>query len=936
MARIKNKNKYPVVVPNLDDYFVGSKEDNNGKTVNYDFSTLIDIIKNADGVPTTVYKFSAVEDATAVGGYFNTNDDTLEFLSITDIVISKEDINENDMSLVLDNLVANQQNVVMCLRDGNSRYYFFKVTASVTNTESYSLTVESIGTTSIGVMQEGSSFVFSFIVTARDAALIEQVENNTEIINGLSNKDVDRIIVGGAFIWTEEDLVFQWSFYQYVLLGSVSYIAGNSGSPNLITLDAPDVGEVDDRIDLIAIDGISRDVIVLKGVPSPTPQEPTLVFGVQLRVTAIYVPANGSPIGITTEKVYDENLGDPAEWDVTNLLGTGVVSDDTTVGIPSDLYNIKFPSNLNVNQYEAITLTAGTPVTYDSGGALIFQLKQSERWESSTRLVIRLEDSLAAQIEIQLNYTSILPFGFDSANDDTWMTVAIPISSIDISSSALVDVSNITIEAHNHPVLYIDNIRYQTGIGTPFVTTTVPAIVKLNEGNGIGYVVEGSDRTLFGNIGQNALDLSLSTGVSTTRGATGTHSVALGDDVTASGYGSFACGYGNTASGDLSFIQGYTNSSGGYSDAVYGTFNTSTGPSNDKGYRFIAGLRNTVDVTLGGIALGNGHWVSSFGTTAVGQASLQTSGGANADTSPMLVVGNGDFNYNVGGLNVTTRSNAFVVYKSGSVVAPSLTTALIDGEGTGKSLITKEWITAQGFGDYVDLINPQSVYGIKTFYDNLYVNQFGNTGVATFGIGAVQQLYNYTTNDFTILNSSGRFIVNGSGKYLQVDATGFSIATDSTTDQRGYLLTDNLTGQQTLQYPDNSGTLPLSVNGEVADAAGNITIYAVTNSNVAGSSGIGSRTLNWGTPEIVKFGISASGNMTFSDTNLPAAGTYQKKEIYITGDTGSTATFPAYWQQEENGESLSFPSLNRVTITCLNSTALSEEIYYRIDRIKAI
>ena len=123
-----------------------------------------------------------------------------------------------------------------------------------------------------------------------------------------------------------------------------------------------------------------------------------------------------------------------------------------------------------------------------------------------------------------------------------------------------------------------------------------------------------------------------------------------------------------------------------------------------------------------------------------------------------------------------------------------------------------------------------------------------------------------------------------------------------------------------------------AVNKSQLDAA----INAVTNPNVAGSSGIGSRTLNWGLTEIIKFGISASGNMTFSDINLPAAGTYQKKEIYITGNTGSTATFPTYWQQEENGESLSFPSLNRVTITCLNSTTSSEEFYYRIDRIKAI
>jgi len=869
MARIKNKNKYPVVVPNLDDYFVGSKEDNNGKTVNYDFSTLIDIIKNADGVPTTVYKFSAVEDATTVGGYFNTNDDTLEFLSITDIVISKEDINENDMSLVLDNLVANQQNVVMCLRDGNSRYYFFKVTASVTNTESYSLTVESIGTTSIGVMQEGSSFVFSFIVTARDAALIEQVENNTEIINGLSNKEVDRIIVGGAFIWTEEDLIFQWSFYQYVLLGSVSYIAGNSGSPNLITLDAPDVGEVDDRIDLIVIDGISRDVIVLKGVPSPTPQEPTLVFGVQLRVTAIYVPANGSPIGITTEKVYDENLGDPAEWDVTNLLGTGVVSDDTTVGIPSGSYNIKFPSNLNVNQYEAITLTAGTPVTYDSGGALIFQLKQSERWESSTRLVIRLEDSLAAQIEIQLNYTSILPFGFDSANDDTWMTVAIPISSIDISSSALVDVSKITIEAHNHPVLYIDNIRYQTGISTPNGTLTS----LLQE------VVNPID-AYFG---------------------TRLESVEERDGFYVESSNNKATGYiiNNTNTTDNAALSGFRAviNSDPFGDGIY------------------MGIQNTNYYA---------PWLRAVGLINSKNIKILTN-----DNTGDIIFGLG----NAASTSIieSTQDIVLALNNDRTVVVPSLTTALIDGEGTGKSLITKEWITAQGFSTglgfvpYTGATAPVDL-GVYSLTSSLQINK-----------GILVEDSSNTSNSLNLKTATLGASIAGAG-YVSLTSTTADYLSIyyGNVSKIADLDGSAITAKRTYTFPDASGILPLSVNGEVADAAGNITIYAVTNSNVAGSGGVGSRTLNWGTPEIVKFGISASGNMTFSDTNLPAAGTYQKKEIYITGNTGSTATFPTYWQQEENGESLSFPSLNRVTITCLNSTALSEEIYYRIDRIKAI
>jgi hypothetical protein len=694
-----------------------------------------------------------------------------------------------------------------------------------------------------------------------------KAEDNFTELYARTPPEVDRII-SGSFIWTEVGLEFEATPFVYSLSGQVNLIGYSIPyQPNIITLDTPDGGETNPRIDLIVIDGDTKSVVVVKGAPAPTPQEPTLQFGSQLRITAIYVPPTGVPgVGggnttIETIKIYDENLGDPAEWDITALTGTGVVSDDLTVGIPLDTYNIKFPGNI-ANQLESVEFTAATLALFNTNAILAFQLKQSERWDTATRLIIKVEDSSTTEATIELDYTSILEFGFETANDATWMTVVIPLNRINIGST-LSDINKITIEAWNNPILYIDNIIFQTGIETfngvivptktsdlindgedginPFITDLgIVAIIKLDEGNGIGYVSEGSDRTLFGNIGRNALDLSLSTGVSTTRGATGEHSVALGDDVTASGYGSMSIGYNNTASGDFSFSQGYTNSSGGYSDAVYGTFNTSTEPSNINGYRFIAGLRNTVDVTLGGVALGNGHHVSSFGTTAVGQASLQTSGGANVGTSPMLVVGNGDFNYTGGILNVISRSDAFVVYKSGSVVAPSLTTALIDGEATGKALVTKEWITGQGFGDYVDLINPQSVYGIKTFYDNLYVNQFGNTGVATFGIGAVQQLYNYTTNDYQLINTGGRLIMNASGKYTMLDSTGFSVATDSSTTQRGYLLTDNLTGQQILQYPDASGTLVLLENDNAftgKNTFNNSSNYNIVSTNTRSSLG---------------------------------------------------------------------------------------------------
>ena len=142
----------------------------------------------------------------------------------------------------------------------------------------------------------------------------------------------------------------------------------------------------------------------------------------------------------------------------------------------------------------------------------------------------------------------------------------------------------------------------------------------------------------------------------------------------------------------------------------------------------------------------------------------------------------------------------------------------------------------------------------------------------------------------------------------------------------------NLTARRTLALPNESGTLAISVNGETPDTAGNITIGNLV-SITGASGGVGSRTISWSDNQVAKYQISAAGNMTFSDASLPAGNVYQKKEFYVEGGTGSTVTFPAYWTEEAGGDALTFPSFNRIIVTCLQSTSGSEEFYYRVENI---
>ena len=110
--------------------------------------------------------------------------------------------------------------------------------------------------------------------------------------------------------------------------GSVSYVSGltfdvsplnyiidgqiyNIPSSTQVTLNSGD--STFDRIDVIFAN-ISGNTGVLEGTPSANPEKPIVDSETQVEVTFVSVPANSTTPTITTELIYDENVGQPTEW----------------------------------------------------------------------------------------------------------------------------------------------------------------------------------------------------------------------------------------------------------------------------------------------------------------------------------------------------------------------------------------------------------------------------------------------------------------------------------------------------------------------------------------------------------------------------------------------------------------------------------------------
>ena len=75
---------------------------------------------------------------------------------------------------------------------------------------------------------------------------------------------------------------------------------------------------------------------------------------------------------------------------------------------------------------------------------------------------------------------------------------------------------------------------------------TAGNLEKVVEGTNTGYRILGSVAANHGDIGEKALDLSYQSATSTTTGATGDYSTAMGDNTTAETYGQITIGMYNT------------------------------------------------------------------------------------------------------------------------------------------------------------------------------------------------------------------------------------------------------------------------------------------------------------------------------------------------------------------------------------------------------
>tara|TARA_B100000683_G_scaffold77594_1_gene76761 strand:+ start:490 stop:3843 length:3354 start_codon:yes stop_codon:yes gene_type:complete len=145
----------------------------------------------------------------------------------------------------------------------------------------------------------------------------------------------------------------------------------------------------------------------------------------------------------------------------------------------------------------------------------------------------------------------------------------------------------------------------------------------ITEGGNTGIAITGRDSSSYGNIGNNAVDLSYNVG-STPRGATGEYSVAMGYSTEASGAASTAIGYNAIASDTFSISIGSSTEASGYLATAIGSATKASGD--------LATALGNQTTASGNTSMATGFYTNTTGmfSTAMGQLTEASGGSSTA------------------------------------------------------------------------------------------------------------------------------------------------------------------------------------------------------------------------------------------------------------------------------------------------------------------
>jgi len=257
------------------------------------------------------------------------------------------------------------------------------------------------------------------------------------------------LVSGGIITWlTGYDFRVSAALY---FIQNVQY----NSPETVITLDA--ANPTNPRLDAIGVNASSA-VFKKTGTPAVNPSEPEIDPATQLKLGIVLVQAASTAPTITTEVLYADAAGSPAEWNWTTS-GTGWNTSSTNNPKPPSTKDIEATA-VAVSAYVQAQKGTGTVIPYNFNN-LILYIRSKAAWSNGRGLTITLRNA-GVQIGNPVTINRTGTFGFDSSITADYQLVAIPVTTFAIPSGSTIDQVRISVFGGGQG-FYLDAIEFQGG-----------------------------------------------------------------------------------------------------------------------------------------------------------------------------------------------------------------------------------------------------------------------------------------------------------------------------------------------------------------------------------------------------------------------------------------------------------------------------------------
>jgi trimeric autotransporter adhesin len=428
---------------------------------------------------------------------------------------------------------------------------------------------------------------------------------------------------------------------------------------------------------------------------------------------------------------------------------------------------------------------------------------------------------------------------------------------------------------------------------------------KITENSKTGHRILGRDPANYGDIGTGAVDLSLSSFPSTTRGATGQSSTAMGSGTTASGENSTAIGNYTTASGNYSTAMGDNSKASGFASTAMGNYTTASGQSS-------TAMGNAATASgSSSTAMGNGTTASDYHSTAMGNyttasAENSTAMGGNTTASGFSSTAMG---------NYTTASGQSSTAMGYYTTAASFTELTLGAYNTSYTPISTNTFNIAdrafgvGIGTFGATKDGLIVYKDGTMYlnkltaapttttDRIYVlnNKLNYNGAE---VGGASQLEKITENSKTGHRILGRDPANYGD--IGTDAIDLSLSSYASTTAGATGNSSTAMGNFTTASGQSSTAMGIATtaSGNYSTAMGNATIasgpYSIAMGNVTTASAEQSTAMGSYTKASALYSTAMGTSTTASGNHSTAMGNGATASGYTSTAMGYYSTASGY------------------------------------------